>query len=310
MDMVGLVVGLIWLSALIAPLTIAWRDGTSIALALVIGLLLSFIVQFLAGRFFLNIWWEMVLIPGVAFEPNHLHRLITSGFLHGDVMHVIGNIMVIGLAGIPLEQRLGRERWIIIYLVGLLGGSIGWSIVNSDSFVPTLGASGAAFGLLGAYLACWPKDEIPFPLIIIRPWPVSLIALAYFGIELWRAHSVASISGSSGVAHMAHLTGFIATYSVARLVAKGGPNEPGVMDGGPSWNHIPTKVEKITDDPWSEPSPRLAHLLKKLSEEGDEVITRQAWLEEIATEARCPICDGELHLENLSLVCKGHLRWP
>jgi len=308
--MAGLVVGLIWLSALVVPIVIAWKDRTSIALALVIGLLLSFIVQFLAGRYFVNVWWEMVLIPAFAFESEHLHRLISSGFLHADVMHVIGNIMVIGLAGIPLEQRLGRERWIIIYLVGLLGGSIGWSLINSDSYVPTLGASGAAFGLLGAYLACWPKDEIPFPLIIIRPWPVSLIALAYFGMELWRAHAVASITGSSGVAHMAHLTGFIATYSVARLVARGGPFEPGVQDGGPSWSYQPTVIEQITEDPWQEPSPRLAHLLKKLSEEGDEVITRQAWLEEIATEAKCPKCDGELHLEGLSLVCKGHLRWP
>ena len=82
-----------------------------------------------------------------------------------DVTHVLGNVLVIALVGIPLEQRLGAKRFTIVYVTGLLGGSIAWALINSGSGTPSWGASGAAYGLLGAaYLSGWPRDEIPFPL--------------------------------------------------------------------------------------------------------------------------------------------------
>ena len=67
-----------------------------------------------------------------------------------DPLHVLGNIVIIALVGIPLEDRLGRGKWLISYMIGLLGGSIAWTLANGGSTTPALGASGAAFGILGA----------------------------------------------------------------------------------------------------------------------------------------------------------------
>ena len=98
-------------------------------------------------------------------------------------MHVLGNVIILALVGVPLEQRLGSKRFAVVYAIGLLGGSLGWVAFNADSYRPALGASGAAFGLLGAYLAGWPKDEIPFPLLLIRPWPVVFIRCCTLGLN-------------------------------------------------------------------------------------------------------------------------------
>ena len=156
-------------------------------------------------------------------ENGEFHTLVTSGFVHspGDALHVLGNIIIIALVGIPLEERLGRNKWLISYTIGLLGGSIAWTIANSGSYTPALGASGAAFGILGAYLCGWPRDEVFFPFILIRKWPVQFIALIYFGLEIVRAYQVYEFSEISHVAHIAHLGGFIAAYAFLPILKKG-----------------------------------------------------------------------------------------
>ena len=82
-------------------------------------------------------------------------------------------------------------------MIGLLGGSIAWTVANGGSVTPALGASGAAFGILGAYLCGWPEDEVMFPMILIRKWPVQFIALFYFGFEIYKAWQVYGLSEAS-----------------------------------------------------------------------------------------------------------------
>ena len=179
---------LLWFVAILGPLVYAVRTRTSLAMGITVSVLLGAVVQVLWSMLYnwelVNIWvWnDFVLVPVRAFDPAFLHTLATAGFLHsqGDMMHVLGNVIILALVGVPLEQRLGAKRFALVYVIGLLGGSLGWVAFNAQSYTPALGASGAAFGLLGAYLAGWPRDEIPFPLLLIRPWPVVFIALLYF----------------------------------------------------------------------------------------------------------------------------------
>ena len=184
----------LWFVAVFAPLVYAARSQTSLAMGVTVSVLLGSVVQVLWSLFaswgwvYYWVWSDFVLVPARTTDPMFWHTLLSAGFLHsqGDLMHVLGNVIILTLVGVPLEQRLGRRRFATVYIIGLLGGSLGWVMFNASSMSPALGASGAAFGLLGAYLAGWPKDEIPFPLILIRPWPVVLIALLYFGLELAR----------------------------------------------------------------------------------------------------------------------------
>ena len=294
----------LWIVAIIAPLAWAWYHKASISMAMTLSLLFGYIVQLMWGWVLeyseLSELYIRVLMIPVLVEEGYFHTLITSGFLHSwsDPLHVLGNIIIIALVGIPLEERLGRGRWLISYTIGLLGGSIAWTLANSGSYTPALGASGAAFGILGAYMCGWPDDEVYFPLILIRKWPVQFIALFYFGFEIFNAWRVYGLSEVSHVAHIAHFGGFILAYATLPILKK-----------GIEWEGEIELVELKEDHPFE----GVDELVKRLLAEGDEKETRQAWLEEIAERAKCPECDGDLHLKKMRIRCvadASHVAWP
>jgi membrane associated rhomboid family serine protease len=290
----------IWVAAIIAPLLWAWKEKASIAMALTLSLLFGYIVQMIwywTGYWYLvdYLWMRPALV-----ESGVFHTLITSGFVHNpvDPLHVLSNIIIIALVGIPLEERLGRGRWCISYLVGLLGGSIAWTLANPGSTSPVLGASGAAFGILGAYLMGWPRDEVFFPFILIRKWPVHFIALVYFALEVFRTWQKYEMNEISDVAHMAHLGGFILAYAMLPIIRKGTDWEGEI------------EVEEL---PLEHPFVGFDDLVKRLREEGDEKETRQAWMEEISEKANCPVCEGKMEVHRMRIRCtvdKSHLTWP
>ena len=312
----------IWSLIALAPIVHAWIRRTPISLAIGASLMLTYLFQAtIKWAIDLNLFVQGALIPAVAFEPEHIHRLITAAWLHADLFHLLGNVLVILLVGVPLEQRLGRGRFLSIYLLGVLGGNIGWTLANWESWTLCIGASGAAFGLLGCYLACWPRDEIEFPLILIRKWPVAWIALIKFALEIMQYPNA-----TSNVAHLAHITGFIACYVFAKPIAKGGLVPIGTIDSGPSskggqeaqHKAIKSRMRDLSTDPWdgnlTGPARRT---LQRLREEGDELETRQAWLEQLAEQAQCPVCGAELTTQqtegNTILRCtldRSHIEWP
>ena len=333
---------IIFFSVAIWPYISAFRNETSIALATVLSILLVMFVQFTLTLFD-NSYFDfypidlfgvipIILVdPSVAGDTFHIHRIVTGAWLHADFIHVLGNVLVIALAGVPLEQRLGPKRWIGIYFIGLLGGNIAWIASHPDSAIPAIGASGAAFGILGAYMACWPDDKIDFPLIfLIKAWPVWLIAFVRLGVEIFQMYSVQSgTAGQSNIAHMAHVGGFFLAYALARPIARGAPSPLGVP--GESIDEA-TRIEqqikqqinkmgKLENDPWSEAGKDLgghaARVLHRLREEGDHLETRRAWLEELSEQTICPVCEGEvttiMESGRCQLRCKtsdSHIRWP
>ncbi|RJU87016.1 MAG: rhomboid family intramembrane serine protease [Candidatus Poseidoniales archaeon] len=294
----------LWIVAIIGPLAWSWYHKASIAMAMTLSLLFGYIVQLIWGWTLdyhdLRGMYDMLWMRPSEVEGGQIHTLITSGFIHSpwDPLHVLGNIIIIALVGIPLEDRLGRGRWLTSYMIGLLGGSIAWTIANNGSYTPALGASGAAFGILGAYLCGWPEDEVYFPLILIRKWPVQLIALFYFGFEIFKAWQVYGLSQVSHVAHIAHFGGFILAYAALPLLKR-----------GIEWEGEVELTEITQENPFE----GVDELVKRLREEGDEKETRQAWLEEIAERASCPVCGSNLQLKKMRIRCdsnKFHVLWP
>ena len=318
----------------VLPFVSAARNQTSFALAMVLSLLLAHFFRFALRTLDFDVLQFyiidlMSIIPSISDDPAQIHRMFTSAWLHADFIHVLGNILVIALAGVPLEQRLGAKRWIVVYFLGFLGGNLAWILSHPDSNTPAIGASGAAFGILGAYMACWPEDKIEFPLLFfIRAWPVWLIAFVRLGIEILQMYSIQSgTSGETNIAHMAHVGGFFLCYALARTIAKGGPSPiggPGESVSGSSLSENLRRqaINKMGDtsvDPWSSAGKplegRAARILSKLRKEGDELETRRAWLEELSENAICPVCEGELITIDEAGVCKivcpsNHTKWP
>ena len=336
LDWSGIMLLAVILSAAIAPFIWAVRSQTSVALATVLSLLLVSFVQFAEsslGGFAMSQSWiigSMGIKPSIMANPAESYRMVTAAWLHADWVHVLGNIIVVALVGVPLEQRLGARRWISVYYLGFIGGNIAWILTHPESSIPAIGASGAAFGLLGAYMACWPDDKIEFPLLfLIRAWPVWLIVFVRLGLEVWQIYDLqTATAGQSNVAHMAHVGGFFLAYLLARPLARGAPSPldestelSGVGSSTAMRARAKNQMGSLDDDPWSISGKPLQgaaeRILSRLRQEGDELETRRAWLEELSENAICPACDGEIVAEMEGEICllrctlsDSHLKWP
>ena len=335
-DSIDIILLVAMTSAAIAPFVWAVRSRTSVALATVLSVLLVSFVQFAEsslGGFAMSQSWvidSLGIKPSIMTNPAESYRMITAAWLHADWIHVLGNIIVVALVGVPLEQRLGARRWVAVYCLGFMGGNIAWILTHPDSSIPAIGASGAAFGLLGAYMACWPDDKIEFPLLfLIRAWPVWLIVFVRLGLEVWQIYDLqTATAGQSNVAHMAHVGGFFLAYLLARPLARGAPSSlddtvaiSGAEQSSAMRERAKGRMGSLDEDPWSQSGTPLhglaASILTRLREEGDELETRRAWLEELSENAICPICDGEIVADMDGEICRlrctlsgSHLNWP
>ena len=125
------------------------------------------------------------LLPA-AVHQGEWYRLITGAFLHANIEHIAFNMFTLAIVGAPIEAELGKVRFLALYMVSALGGSVG-SYLLSQPLQIGVGASGAIFGLMGAYFVIarrrsWDTSAI-LALIIIN----LLISFASAGID-WRAH--------------------------------------------------------------------------------------------------------------------------
>jgi membrane associated rhomboid family serine protease len=115
---------------------------------------LVFLVQVVQSGSFTQPFSEIFFRGALAAPPiahdDQWYRLVTCAFLHGSVLHIFFNMLMLWWFGRPLEQLLGRGRFLAIYFISILAGSAGALLINPDTF--TVGASGAVFGILGAGL--------------------------------------------------------------------------------------------------------------------------------------------------------------
>jgi len=162
-------------------------------------------------------------VPGIAayFSPGlQLFSLFSFMFLHGGWLHLIGNMWFLWIFGDNVEDRLGPVRYLVFYLLcGLMSGLFHLAF-NLGANVPTIGASGAIAGVMGAYIILYPHSKILtlIPIIII-PWFIEIPAFVFLGI--WFLIQFANAAGSSGavggVAWWAHVGGFVFGMAMVKL---------------------------------------------------------------------------------------------
>jgi membrane associated rhomboid family serine protease len=148
-----------------------------------------------------------------AFVPAHPQPIsyFTANFLHGGWLHLIGNMWFLWLAGFVLEDAWGRVLYTIVYLTAGVAALLVHASVNAGSMVPTLGASGAVAALMGAFVVRFPKMRIEMAWLL-RFRLYRFKAPAYALLPLWLLMEIfyGSLFGkSSGVAHWAHVGGFV-----------------------------------------------------------------------------------------------------
>ena len=164
-------------------------------------------------------------VPEMArhFSPgNQFFSIFSYMFLHGGFLHFIGNMWFLYIFGDNVEDHFGALRFLGFYLLsGIISGLFHF-ILNPVSMVPTIGASGAIAGVMGAYFLLYPKSRILTIIpIIIFPWFVEIPAFIFLGIWFFiQFINAAGSSAGSGIAWWAHIGGFVAGLAMVRLNKK------------------------------------------------------------------------------------------
>ena len=154
---------------------------------------------------------------GVVPATLSMPTLVTSMFLHGSWMHVIGNMWYLWIFGDNVEDRMGHGRFLIFYLLCGFVAAFGQIAMDPQSTLPTIGASGAIAGVMGAYFVLYPHSRvltlIPFIIYFdIVELPAIFLLGFWFLLQLFSAGAitVSSQTQGGGVAFMAHVAGFVA----------------------------------------------------------------------------------------------------
>lgn len=159
----------------------------------------------------------------VGLPPDDYLPFLTSMFLHGGWLHLIGNMWTLWIFGDNVEDRMGHARFLAFYLLtGLAAGLTHW-FTNIDSIVPTVGASGAIAGVLGAYFILFPHARViaVFP-VFFFPFFFELPAGVYlliWGLSQIFSGMISTLSAADvgGVAWWAHVGGFVSGMLLYRL---------------------------------------------------------------------------------------------
>jgi membrane associated rhomboid family serine protease len=143
-------------------------------------------------------------------------NVFTAMFVHGGFMHLAGNMLFLWIFGDNVEDRVGHGRFVVFYLLCGFAAAIAQTVLNRNSPVPMVGASGAIAGVMGAYLVLYPHSRIlmlfPFPVFVFE-LPAVVFLVMWFvvqflnGINQLPAFERNALSG--GVAFWAHVMGFV-----------------------------------------------------------------------------------------------------
>jgi membrane associated rhomboid family serine protease len=169
-------------------------------------------------------------------SPPWWATVVTSMFMHGGILHIAFNMLFLWIFGNNVEDSMGRPRFLLFYLLAGAAAAYGQSLLDPDSTIPLIGASGAIAGVLGGYLLLHPHARVLTMVIVI--FFVTLIevpALAFlvlwFALQFVGQFGASDVAGGGGVAYFAHVGGFVFGLATIKLFASRrramGPGPPG-----------------------------------------------------------------------------------
>jgi membrane associated rhomboid family serine protease len=167
---------------------------------------------------------RFILHYGIVPDRFHYSSILTSMFIHGGFLHIAGNMWFLWVFGRGVEDLLGHAKYLFLYFACGIAAALLFVLVNSNSTAPTIGASGAIAGVMGAYLIKFPRAHIVtlvFIVIFITTVdiPAFFLLLYWFAIQFFSGvGSVGDSASSGGVAWFAHVGGFVAGMLLVMLM--------------------------------------------------------------------------------------------
>ena len=189
------------------------RKRPVLLLTLISSLVFIYVGQMAAGREFVQ---AFCLIPQAFWAGEQIWGLLTHAFLHGGLVHLLGNLYFLYVFGDNIEDTLGKKGLVLVLLLSALVGGVLHAATHPQSPIPVLGASGAISGIIGAYLVLFPRVKVWVVFFFVR---FKLGVLWYFGIWVL-FNGLNAFRGVPGVAWLGHIGGFAAGVAVAYLIRK------------------------------------------------------------------------------------------
>lgn len=270
------------------PLTFAPGGMTPAVRMLLIATLAVFPVQYLVNARAGGAFNAIFGLSGAGLLGGSVWQPFTYPFLHGGLWHLLMNLLGLALCGPQVEEVLGRRRFLILYFGAGLAGGLGWILMSGGGAV-CVGASGAVFGILGAFGAMFPDRSITLLLFFVLPLTMTArtMVLLLAGVSL-----LGSMTGGGTLAHAAHLFGGLAGYLYGRRIRLGA--EVGGVGGW--WRSIVEKVfarrRRFTVLPMRgqglPDSAEVDRILDKIGSQGLASLTRRerAFLDRASRKAR------------------------
>ena len=221
-----------------------------------------------------------------------LLTLISAMFMHGGPMHLLMNMLILILMGVPFEDRIGSRAFLRIYFIsGIIGSLVTGSIsVWNGTGLETIniGASGAVFGIMGGFALLYPRDEIPMLLgpIFMHRVPVLLATLVFIGMETLYV----GLGTEDGIGHGTHMASFIAGVFLAPYFTSKKEVETNPEIG----------LERLV---------KLSGITKKgnyelqMIKDSDEPELIDAWLEKFWELQECPDCGEPVNMQGVCSDC-------
>ena len=147
--------------------------------------------------------------------------VLSAMFLHGGWLHLLGNMLFLWIFGNNVEDRFGRIRYLLFYLLCGYVAAYGFALADPDSTTPLIGASGAIAGVLGAYIVLFPRARVwslvPVLFFIPLRLPAWLVLGLWFVLQ-WFYSAGHAVSAAGGVAYLAHVVGFVTGMLLALVI--------------------------------------------------------------------------------------------
>ena len=302
-------ISLVAIAVMIGTLVVAYLKKITLTYSIIIA---NFFV------FLISLFFRTEIINELGFRPIYLsfewfpniYTLFTSMFVHSDFLHILGNMFVFFFMGIAFEQRIGRKKFLLIYLITGVCGALTHSFLNIGSSIPLVGASGAIFGVLGAFAYAYPRDEIVMPvpigIMVIMRIKVIYATILFAVLETVIVLIPAQDTIVDNTAHFAHLGGLVSGVILAAILLRTRAERQSQITSARPLEYMQIKKEDAIN---------FSHLttLAKTSEEKkilqriekeDVLQVRDMWLEHFLEKITCPVCNRPLTHGNRKIWCE------
>lgn len=175
-----------------------------------------------------RIWLDYGMIPARLSDGEGYYTVMTSMFVHGGFLHLAGNMLFLWIFGDNVEEEMGHVTFLMFFLASGVIAAFTHYALGPMSQIPTVGASGAIAGVMGAYLLLFPKARVDILIILVvifrvLPIPAWIMMAIWFVMQF--IGGISSSADEAGVAYWAHAGGFAAglVLAIPLWLARGGP---------------------------------------------------------------------------------------